>query len=118
MPTPVQGELIRHHNKPFYAQQSSPRYFWTGCLGPLAVLLFIGFFIIQGATTAAGIGVIRNVALFAIIFLVVQLIFGGGLFVKNKSSLGRGLLAGAGVVLLLLILGMIGLVSTLGSFLQ
>jgi len=116
MPTLVQGELVRHHNKPFYAQQKAPKFFWAGCTGPLLLLVIIGFFVLKGATTATGLEVIRGFVLFSIVFLAVQLLFGGGLFIKSKSSLGRGLLVGAGVILLVLILGVIGLFSMISQF--
>lgn len=117
MPTSIQGELVRHHNQPFYKQTSRPKFFWMGCTGPLVLLALIGFFAIKGATTSAGVGVIRGFLLFVIVFLVVQFLFGGGLFMKSRSSLGRGLLVGSGVIFLLLILGLIGLFSVLSNFL-
>lgn len=118
MPTSVQGELVRHHNKPFYAQQSAPKFFWVGCLAPIFIMGTIGFLVIQGASTSAGEGLIRGFILFVIGYIVLQLLFGGGLFIKNKSSLARGLLFGGASILILLIIALIGAASIIGQFLQ
>ena len=118
MPTPVQGELVRHHNKPFYAQQSAPKFFWAGCLIPIFIIGVIGFLIIQGASTTAGEGLIRGFILFVIGYMVLQLLFGGGLFIKNKSSLARGLLFGGAGLLILLLVALIGAASIIGQFIQ
>lgn len=117
MPTPIQGELVRHHNQPFYSQKSQPKFFWLGCTTPLLILIVAGFFVVQGAMTSAGIGLIRTFLLVVFAYLVIQFIFGGGLFIKSRSSLGKGLLVGAGVIFVVLLLGLIGLFSTLGQLL-
>lgn len=118
MPTPVQGELVRHHNKPFYAQQSAPKLFWAGCLTPIFIIGVIGFLVFQGASTTAGEGLIRGFILFVIGYMILQLLFGGGLFIKNKSSLARGLLLGGASILILLLVALIGAASLIGQFLQ
>ena len=111
MPTPVSGELVRHHNQPFYAQRSAPKLFWSGCLGPILIIAIVGYLVIQGATTSAGESIIRGFILALFAYLIIQLILGGGLFVKSRSSLGRGLLVGALVILIVLVVALIGLAS-------
>ena len=118
MPIPLQGELVRHHNKPFYAQQSAPKFFWTGCLVPIFILGIVGFLVIQGALTASGEGLLRGFILFVIGYMILQLLFGGGLFIKNKSSLAKGLLFGGAGLLIILLIALIGAASLLGQFLQ
>ncbi len=118
MPTPVQGELVRHHNQPFYAQQKAPRFFWAGCLTPIFIIGIIGFLVFQGASTTTGESLIRGFILFAIGYMVLQLLFGGGLFIKNKSSLARGLLFGGVGLLVLLLVALIGAASIIGQFIQ
>ena len=50
--------------------------------------------------------------------MVLQLLFGGGLFIKNKSSLARGLLFGGAGLLILLLVALIGAASIIGQFIQ
>jgi hypothetical protein len=47
-----------------------------------------------------------------------QLIFGGTIFAKTRSSLGKGLLLGAFMLILLLLLALIGAASVLSSFIN
>lgn len=118
MPEILQGELTRHHNQPFYAQQEQPKFFWGGCLVPVVIISLIGFFIVKGLTTTGGLGAVRIFVLSVILFAFVQLIFGGTVFAKTRSSLGKGLLLGGGLLLLLLILALIGFASALNGFIN
>lgn len=116
MPEVLEGQLTRHQNQPFYAQKQRPQLFWGGCLVPILVITIIGFFIIQGLTSAANSGALRVFVLAVLLFSFGQLIFGGTIFARTRSSLGKGLLLGAGLLLLLLIIAIIGVASALTSF--
>jgi hypothetical protein len=112
----VQGELSRHHNKPFYAQQQRPKLFWGGCLIPVALIALFGFFVVKGLTSSGGLEIVRGFILVVILFTFAQLIFGGTIFARTRSSLGKGLLLGACMLLLLLVLALVGLASALSNF--
>lgn len=117
MPEIIQGELTRHQNQPFYAQKQQPKFFWGGCLAPVVVIGIIGYFIFRGLASAGGLEILRGFILIVLLFTFAQLIFGGTIFAKTRSSLGKGLLLGACMLLLLLVLALIGAASALSSFL-
>lgn len=116
MPEVLQGELSRHHDKPFYAQQKQPKLFWGGCLVPVLIIATIGFFVIKGLSTSSGLELVRGFILVVILFTFAQLIFGGTIFAKTRSSLGKGLLLGAAMLMLIMILALLGLASALSNF--
>jgi hypothetical protein len=118
MPEVLQGELSRHQNQPFYAQKQQPRFFWGGCLIPIAIVAIIGFFILRGISAVSGLEVARGFILIVLLLTFGQLIFGGTIFAKTRSSLGKGLLLGACMLLLLLILALIGAASIISGFIN
>jgi hypothetical protein len=118
MPEVLQGELSRHQDQPFYAQKQRPRFFWGGCLIPIAIVALIGFFIFQGVSAISGLEVLRGFILIVMLLAFGQLIFGGTIFAKTRSSLGKGLLLGAFMLILLLMLALIGAASVLSSFIN
>lgn len=113
----IQGEISRHHNKPFYAQQQRPKFFWGGCLMPLAIVALVGYFIVRGISAVGGFESLRGFVLIVLLFAFAQLIFGGTIFARTRSSLGKGLLLGSIMIILLLISALVGLASALSSFL-
>jgi hypothetical protein len=118
MPTALSGDLTRHHQQPFYSQPNTPKYFWVGCLGPLAFVALLAVLAMTGLQTNQGLQAIRGYILFLIAYLVLQLVFGGGLFARNRSSFAKGLLIGGATIFLLLILALIGFASVISSFIQ
>jgi heme A synthase len=111
----VIGELTRHHNQPFYAQPSRPRFFWSGCLVPVVILLIIGALVVRGLSNSETVqAFIRIVA----ILTFVQLIIGAFIFGRTRSSLGKGLLLGAILIILLLLLGLIVVGALVGNFIK
>jgi hypothetical protein len=115
---PIEGELTRHHDQPFYAQKQAPKFFWGGCLIPIALVATAGYFILKGVAAVNGLEVARLFILVVILLAFGQLIFGGTIFAKTRSSLGKGLLLGACMLLLLLLLALIGAASALSGFLH
>ena len=118
MLTPLEGELTRHQNQPFYAQQSRPKFFWAGCLGPLIVIVIVGGLVVKGALSSAGLELIRIVVLSVLALSIVQFLGGGGLFLRQRSSLGKGLMIGAVIMILSVVFIFIALASLIGSALK
>jgi hypothetical protein len=118
MPSALSGELTRHHNQPFYQRPNAPKYFWLGCLVPVGFALLVLLLAAQGATSTAGVTAIRSYLLFLLGYLMLQVLLGGGLFLRSKSSLSKGLLLGGATIFLLVILTLIGIFSTVSHFTQ
>ena len=118
MPTPLEGEIVAHQSHPFYAQQKAPKLFWGGCLVPVVLIVLVGFFVLKGLTTANGLQIVRFFILIVMLLTIAQLIFGGTIFARTRSSLGKGLLLGALMLMLTLLLGLIGAASALSNFIH
>lgn len=118
MSDPLEGEIVAHQNRPFYAQQKAPKLFWGGCLLPILVVVVVGFFVLKGLATSNGLQIVRFFILLVMLLTIAQLIFGGTIFAKTRSSLGKGLLLGALMLMLILLLGLIGAASALSSFIH
>jgi hypothetical protein len=118
MPPVIQGELVRHHNQPFYAQKGAPKYFWAGCLTPGLVILAIALLALHGLQSAAGLLAVRGYLLVIFAFLILQFVLGGGMFWRQRSSLAKGLLIGSISLFLLTILSIIGLFSLVQNFVK
>lgn len=75
------------------------------------------YLLIQGLQTDFGLSLIRGFIIFVVIFLLLQLTVGGGLFRKSPSGWRMTLLTNLSAIMLLLMLSIVGLVSLLQKLL-
>lgn len=85
---------------------------------PLAVIGVLALLAIKGLSGASITDIALGFMRIALLLSFALMIFGAIIFGKTRSSLGKGLLLGAFIVLLLLAFGLISLFTTSGNALK